>query len=343
MPRKKREVPWLDKRGYTYYACWYDPKTLRTQRKSLATGDPTEAQARFALFLQAGQAIYAPQATNGLTVAAALKDYYSEHRITKLGGHAFENGPMAHLVEHLGRILIQDVDVPTCREYVRVRTLEGASPGTIRGEVANLLTAAKHAVKWKRLKLTEMPQVEVPAAGPPRERWLTHAELQALRETIRPSDARDFVDLCYWTASRKTAILMLTKFQVNLTQQRIRLSKPGEAVTKKRRPVVPIAPELLPVVQRLCKETEGEYLLPKRDYDWHFDHAVEKLGLIGVSPHTLRHTRITHLLQQGVAPWAVAGLAGLNLMTLVTVYGHHCPDHLQEVIQSLKRGSDSGA
>jgi integrase len=332
MPRKKREIPWLDKRGFTYYACWYDPKALRTQRRSLHTGNVAEAQARFAAFLTAGQEIYRPDATIELTVARSLKLYYEEHRKDKVSGRLFANVE-AHIARHLGLMAVKDVDVPTSREYVRVRLQEGAAPGSIRNELSIVQAAAKHCVKFKHLKPTDLPVVELPEGGEPRQRWLRHEELQALRAAA-DDQTRDFIDLAYWTASRKTAIFTLTKFQVDLQQLRIRLAKPGERKTKKRRPIVPIVPELLPVVQRLMK-TPGELLLPAdQDYNYWFEKAALACQFDDVTPHTLRHTRITHMLQAGVKPWVVAGFAGLTIDTLIDVYGHHCPDFMAEVLAS---------
>lgn len=332
MPRKKRNVPWIDQRGGVYYACWYDPQALRTQRISLRSRDATEAQARFAAFLAEGQEAYAPKVTKGLPVALILEQYYQEHRAGRITGGKF-TPVMAHLKRHLGDVQISSVDVPLCRAYVAARGREGAAPGTVRGELSALLTAAKHAVKWRRLPLSDMPSIELPPAPPGRERWLTHTELAALRATAEPG-LRDFIDLAYYTASRKTAILTMTKFQIDLAQQRIRLAKPGEAKTKKRRPIVPIAPELLSTVQRLMKGPGATLLPDLGDVNYAFGRACKRAGIAGATPHTLRHTRITHLLQSGAKPWAVAGLAGLTLKTLVDVYGHHCPDYLAEVLNA---------
>ena len=51
-----------------------------------------------------------------------------------------------------------------------------------------------------------------------------------------------------------------------------------------------------------------------------------------LTPHVLRHTRATHLLQKGVAPYAVASLLGDTVATVLRVYGHHCPNYLAEAI-----------
>ena len=343
MPRKARKVPWLDWRGGVAYACWYDAAARRTRRLSLGERDPGAAQIAFAQFLAKGPDIYAPkQIIKELTVGQALEFYYKEHRKDTVSGPLFDS-VRAHIERHLGAVEIKAVGVPLCRSYAAARLAEDAAPGSIRNELSIVLTAAKHCVKFKHLPAIDLPQVELPAGGPPRDRWLRHDELAELRVAADPA-TRDFIDLAYWTASRKTAIITLTKFQVDLAQGRIRLAKAGEKQTKKRRPIIPIIPELRPVVERLMRETPGERLLPEKDYNWGFEKACAARGFDDVTPHTLRHTRITHMLQAGIKPWVVAGYAGLTLDTLVNVYGHHCPDFQAEVLAARGAAeSESGA
>jgi integrase len=50
-----------------------------------------------------------------------------------------------------------------------------------------------------------------------------------------------------------------------------------------------------------------------------------KLGK-GVTPHTLRHTRATWLMQDGVDPWEATGHLGMSLEMLERSYGKHSPD-----------------
>src|SRR3546814_10678556 len=51
------------------------------------------------------------------------------------------------------------------------------------------------------------------------------------------------------------------------------------------------------------------------------------------SPHTLRHSRITHLLEAGVDIWSVAKLAGDRVVTIDKVYAHASIDHLTKVLK----------
>jgi integrase len=67
-----------------------------------------------------------------------------------------------------------------------------------------------------------------------------------------------------------------------------------------------------------------------------FKHAVTLAGLTGkVSPHTLRHTAATWLMQNGVPIWEAAGFLGMSAEMIDRVYGHHHPEHLAQAARAL--------
>lgn len=361
MARPKREVPWLDQRGGVWYACWYDAAERRTRRVSLRTGDAAQAQARFAAFLTEGAALHAQRPAR-MTVSQALADYQAE-RVPQLVAGQRRVQQITNLREYFGEAkAMADVTAADCRAYAAWRQKDGMAASTVYGELALLTAAANLAVKYKRMPPDQTPMVELPEVPESEARWLTKAEFAALRAAAarladeKPDrtmpDVRDFIDLAYYTASRRTAILLLEKFQISFTKDaagqivggKINLDKPQWKKTRKKRPVVPIDPAILPTVVRLVTTAPGTRLLqcgPRIDKA--FALVVEEAGLEDVTPHALRHSRATHLLQDGVTPWAVAGLLGDRLETVMRTYGHHCPDHLAEVLGGAKPGALSGA
>jgi len=70
-----------------------------------------------------------------------------------------------------------------------------------------------------------------------------------------------------------------------------------------------------------------------------FKTAVRLARLSGiVTPHTLRHTAATWLMQAGVDKWEAAGFLGMSVEMLDQVYGHHHPDYLGNAAQALSYG-----
>ncbi|SRR5258707_3266570 len=66
-----------------------------------------------------------------------------------------------------------------------------------------------------------------------------------------------------------------------------------------------------------------------------FAAACKIAGLEGVTPHTLRHTATTWLLQRDVPQEEVAGFIGLTRDMLERVYAHHSPDHQGRAVTAL--------
>lgn len=352
MARIRQATPWLKSRNGVFYIHWYNPDRRREQCVSLRTSDPDEAKIKFGHFLVEGKDQYLSPRLHGLTVRTALADYLKEHAKNNADSRRAEDC-IALLNQHFGNEFVRDIDIPMCREYLRRRTtgeiaahgrgkkgrFKPASPATVRRELVVLNAAAKHATRWKnpdgtrRLTLADLPVVELPPASRANERWLTRDELARLRSAAT-GRLSHFIDIAYYTASRRDAIETLTWFQVDLDGQRIRLAKQGERQTKKRRPIVAIDPMLMPLLRRLHETKKTEFVLETPGSLYRpFTKLCARLGIEDVTPHTLRHTRATHLLQDGVSLFAVANLLGDTVATVERVYGHHSVEYMQEVMK----------
>jgi len=63
---------------------------------------------------------------------------------------------------------------------------------------------------------------------------------------------------------------------------------------------------------------------------------VKLAGLWGkVTPHTLRHTAATWLMQRGVPIWQAAGYLGMSAQMIERTYGHHHPDYLRAAAAAI--------
>ena len=54
-----------------------------------------------------------------------------------------------------------------------------------------------------------------------------------------------------------------------------------------------------------------------------------------ITPHILRHTCATWLMQRGVDLWDAAGFLGMTVKQLEETYGHHHPDYQLEAAEAL--------
>ena len=58
-----------------------------------------------------------------------------------------------------------------------------------------------------------------------------------------------------------------------------------------------------------------------------FAACVRDAGLSGPTPHWLRHTAATWLMERNVDSWEAAGYLGMTVQTLEKHYAHARPDH----------------
>jgi integrase len=116
----------------------------------------------------------------------------------------------------------------------------------------------------------------------------------------------------------------------------------GRRQTRKRQPPVKLAPRLLAHLRRwkrlgLSKkavvEWNGEAVTSVRKG---FESAVLAAKLSPkITPHILRHTCATWLMQSGVDLWDAAGFLGMTVRQLEDTYGHHHPDYQCEAAEAL--------
>jgi integrase len=275
-----------------------------------------------------------------ILVTDVLADYAEEH-----GPHTSAPWRVAYAVAGLASFwegrTVAEVTKEACRRYGATR---GRSEGTVRRELGVLRAAINHAHREGRV--TRPVVVHLPDRPAPRDRWLSRREAAALlRAALREPRVRMylplFVLLGLYTGHRKEAILSLRWSQVDLDGSRIDFNSPGARRTNKRRSKIPIPPKLLPHLRRArLRGTDLGFVVNEKgrrlsDIKRGFATACRKAGLEGVSPHVLRHTCATWLMQKGVPIWDAAGFLGMTTETLERVCGSHHPDYLKSAAEAL--------
>jgi integrase len=136
---------------------------------------------------------------------------------------------------------------------------------------------------------------------------------------------------------------------VDLERGRYYRRKQGSAKTNKRQPTVPIPSRLLAHLRRWHRiHPDAKHFVefngkPVTSVKTAFKSAARlaKLGP-GISPHTLRHTAATWLMQKGADPWQAAGYLGMSLEVLLNTYGHHHPDYLSDAVGKIAMREPTG-
>ncbi len=310
---------------------------IRHGGRRLSTGctDRTEAEAFLASYLiQAGKPATSP------SIAVILERYLADRR--ELGKPGADRLGWAHkpLTRILGTKPPEAITEADCRRYAGRRRQDRVAEATIRTELAALRAALRWAAGPDIALATTAPKVTLPPRPESRIRWLTRDEADRLLDACRAHHVRLFVTIALRTGARSGAILALTWDRVDLVNRLIDFREPGRPRTKKRRVPVPINDTLhaaLTEAQPLATaETVIEYGGGAVSRIKHaFRDTAARANLHGVTPHVLRHTAVTWMLQAGVDPWQVAGFTGMTVEMVEHVYGHHHPEHLRAAARAL--------
>ncbi|MEE9159963.1 MAG: site-specific integrase [Gammaproteobacteria bacterium] len=315
-----------------WHAVWADNGT---QRASLGTTDEAEAQRKFVEFKdRVHRASRPPEPTLG-----EIMDGYIKNR-ESVGKDAqrmlYSKSAMATLMPLRPEHLTEE----EVRDYVEMRQGQGRSPSTINTELGYLRSALIKAARTKWID--KAPFIQMPPKSLPRDRWLERDEAGRLIDGARMAHVRLFIIIALHTAARTAAILDLEWDRVDLERGRIDFNPKLRPITKKKRAIVPINKTLLAALAaskpgaltQFVIEYNGDRVLSVKKG---FGNAVQRAGLAGVSPHTLRHTAATWMAQGGTRMRDIAAFLGHDdERTTAKVYAHHHPDYLKGAANALE-------
>ena len=302
-------------------------------------------------------------------IADVLADYGELHgpttRRPDLIGSAINK-----LVDYFGDGPAATITSASCNGYVRWRIRQVDARAKKGGKSIKASTARRELVVlaaalrwcWKEGKIDRLIPVALPSQASPRERHLTRGEVAALlagalgwgqngrryRTKINRRLAR-FILIALYTGTRHDAILRL-RWKANAEGGWVDLTsgviyrRASDAVdSRKRRPPVPIPPRLLPHLDRWRRltithvvEYAGHPISSQERRAWRTARDLAGLGP-DVTPHVLRHTCATMLLQRGVSVYDVAGVLGASEDVIRRTYGHHAEDHLRRAVAAFSR------
>lgn len=314
-----------------------------------------------------------------ILIADVMAAYLKEHAAGSVSA-AFIAHTAAPVLEWWGDKTLDAVRGQACRDYVTWRTAQpvrntarprrdGTMPklrmtteATARHDLKTLRAAINH---WHREHgpLPSIPAVTLPAPPAARERWLTRSEaarmIRAARRTRQVAHVARVLLIGLYTGTRSKALLRLRWLPstdggwIDIDGGVIHRAPAGARRSKKRQPPVRIPDRLLP---HLIRWRRGDMELAKTPVVDVVHYAGVRLGKLrrsfatvaaaaglgaDVTPHTLRHTATTWLMQGGVDVYEAAGFLGMSVETLLDVYGHHHPD-FQAGAASAQRGRKRG-
>jgi integrase len=276
---------------------------------------------------------YTPEPSSSPLIADVLNVYLKEHvPHTKAAKNAIYN--IVALAGHFGGDTVSSITAAKCREYARQRP-----PSAGRRDLETLRAAIHY---WHREygPLGVVPAITLPSKAEPRDRWLTRKEARQLRKAaMKWPHLYRFIVIGLLTGSRSGAILALRWDWIDWRAGTMLRRDPRESQdARKRTPPVKMGSRLQRIMRLWHAQDRRENAAPpvyvvhykgarvsRLQRTWRM--AVKAADLQDVTPHTLRHTRATWLMQAGIPIWEAAGALGMTPDILQSTYGKHHPDY----------------
>ena len=237
----------------------------------------------------------------------------------------------------------------TVNTYKKRRLEQKAAPGTVNRELATLKHFLRDAVKAKDLRA--LPCTFAMLAEPKgRMTVLSNAEADALMKGAigdQDPDTWLFVSFGLNTAMRHREILRARFDEIDWDRGRLHI---GRAKAGGREQ--PLTPALVAILKKEREERDDKtgYIFKPRGPVKHdtghrrtmqrsFERAVNRAKLNSdlVTPHVMRHTAITRLVEAGVDLPTIQRISGHKTMAMVLRYAHVSGSHIDAAMSALDR------
>jgi len=249
--------------------------------------------------------------------------------------------------------LLVSADVNSIRGYMSVLNDKQYSKATIARKLATLRSFYKFMVKRNRISSNPVVGIRTPKQEKRLPKFLEYEDIKRLLETP-PADswlgARDraIMETLYSTGMRVSELVAMNLEDIDFLGEVVHIRGKG----KKER-ICPISSSVLQIIQHYMEfrnkraqhngNFDGKVLfvnkhgkrLSTRSVRRKMDKYLKMAGLDpSISPHTLRHSFATHMLNRGADLRSVQELLGHQSLSTTQIYTHLTTKKLKDVYSS---------
>lgn len=286
--------------------------------------------------------------------AEAIDSYLDHLRVARrltpntLESYARDLGHLARYTAGIGRKLAA-LTLDDLEAFVRELITKGYSPRSAARTVASIRGFYQFQVLDRRLDVNPADDLRAPRAWPALPKYLSNDEVERLLaapDVTRPAGLRDraLLELLYATGLRVSELVGLQPADVHLEAGYLTCTGKGD---KQR--VVPIGKEATDWVQRYIREARltllGKRRSPRLFVNARRGSTLSRVGFwkivkqygkqVGLaarlSPHVLRHSFATHLLERGADLRAIQLMLGHADLSTTQIYTHVLESRLRRI------------
>lgn len=241
-----------------------------------------------------------------------------------------------------------DIERDQILAYLTIRVQSGTSARSTARLLSSIRRFYQYWRREKQLKEDPSERIDAPKLGRSLPQSLTETDVEALLDTPNLQDPigirdRTMLELLYATGLRVSELISLQLNEINLRQGVVRTQGKGG---KDR--LVPLGEEAMTWLERyladarpaLLKQQTNEYAFLTRRRGpmtrQAFWYLIKRYALAAgirksISPHTLRHSFATHLLNHGADLRVVQMLLGHSDLSTTQIYTHVAKERLKNL------------
>ena len=240
------------------------------------------------------------------------------------------------------------VDRPQVQAFLAWRHAAGSQARSIARQLSCLRRFYQYALREGQVLQDPTERIEAPKVGRALPEALSEADVEALLAAPAVGEAlglrdRAMLELLYATGLRVSELVQLKLLEVNTRQGVLRTQGKGGKVR-----LVPLGEEALDWLARYLGEARPELLrgrvcdavfvtrrggpLTRQAFWYLIKRHARQAGIDKhLSPHTLRHSFATHLLNHGADLRVVQMLLGHSDLSTTQIYTHVANERLKEL------------
>lgn len=245
-------------------------------------------------------------------------------------------------------------DVPTItamfiRSWLAEMKEEGLESRSLNRKISSLKSFFKFQLKNGMIQQSPMTTIVSPKLNKRLPAFVEEKDMKTLLDYVEFTDdwkgrtEKLVLQLFYSTGMRLSELIGLKESQVDDSLKQIKVLGKGN---KER--LIPVSPELLQLLKTYAREKpvqqeekdpklflteKGKPLQPRQVYGFVKQHLASVTTIQKKSPHILRHSFATHLMNNGADLNAVKELLGHSSLAATQVYTHNTIEKLKEVFK----------
>lgn len=247
-------------------------------------------------------------------------------------------------------IVVESANYQHIRSWVISLIEDGVNPNSVNRKIASLKSYFKFLLKRDEITIDPTQRLQPLKSGKKLPQFVQEKEIQQLLDQHEFSDsfkgARDrlILELLYGTGMRRAELIGLQESDVNLLKQQIKVL--GK---RNKERIIPLSKSLAALIdaykgkkleefpelssKSLLVTDKGKTCYPVFIHRIVVQYLGQYVSLEKRSPHILRHTFATHMLNKGADLNAVKDLLGHSSLAATQVYTHNSLEKLKRVFE----------